>query len=149
MKRLLTTCLMMTLIAVCADAQANLNISVFFDANSSYADDAKEVWVEGSQLRPYRLSLYRSITTENKQTITAMEQAVIKDGKKAADKEIGYIGSRLYYAFLSMKPATSGSTVRRYVFYRNASLKSSTKKDATLVYMEGQITMEELKNLFK
>jgi len=149
MKRLLTPCLMMTLIAVCADAQANLNISVFFDANSSYADDAKEVWVEGSQLRPYRLSLYRSITTENKQTITAMEQAVIKDGKKAADKEIGYIGSRLYYAFLSMKPAASGSTVRRYVFYRNASLKSSTKKDATLVYMEGQITMEELKNLFK
>lgn len=149
MKRLLTTCLMLTLVCLYANAQSRLNISVFFDENSVYATDSKMVWVEGRELKPYKLSTYRSITTENSNTIRDMEQAVIKDSKQAADKEIGYIGSRLYYAFLSLKSVRHGSPVSRYVFYRNASLKSNSKKDATLVYMEGQVSMEELKNLFK
>ncbi len=149
MKRLLITCCLLAMTMLYANAQASLSINIFFKENSDYAKDSKMVWVEGRELEPYNLTLYRSISTENKQTAREMEQAVLKDGKIAADKEIGYIGHHLYYAFLSLKPVADGSNIRRYIFYRNASLKSNAKKDATLVYMEGKVSMEELKKLFK
>ena len=134
---------------VTVSAQANLSISPFFEEHSAYSDDSKMVWVEGRELKAYHLCLYRSITTENPKTIKEMEQAVIKDSKRAADKEIGYVGPRLYYAFLSLKPEKTNSNPKRYIFYRNASLKANNKKDATLVYMEGMVSLEELKKLFK
>ena len=140
---------MMLASTVCASAQANLSIGVFFSDDYEYADDAKMVWVEGKELKAYKLSLYRSITTENKLMVSDMEKAVIKDSKKAADKEIGKIGQRLYYAFLSLQPEKEKSNVRRYVFYRNAALRQGGKNEATLVYMEGHVSMEDLKKLFK
>ncbi len=149
MKRIITTSLMLALVTIYANSQSSLNINIFFEEDSPYTSDSRNVWVEGQVLRQYHLSLYRSITTENKQTVKIMEQAVLKDSKYASDKEIGYIGARPYYVFLSFKPKTANSRIRRYVFYRNASLKSSSKKDATLVYMEGQVSMDELKDLFK
>lgn len=149
MKRIITTSLMLAFITFYANSQSSLNINIFFEGSSPYAADSRMVWIEGHDLRQYHLSLYRSITTENRQTIKIMEQAVLNDSKKSVDKEIGYMGSRLYYAFLSFKPQPPKSGIRRYIFYRNASLKSNNKKDATLVYMEGQVSMDELKNLFK
>ncbi len=149
MKRLIITSGLLLLFVLHAHAQTNLSIRVFFDDNYPYANESRMVWVEGKELKPYHLKLYRSISTEKKQEMMEMELAVLKDGKEAADKEIGYIGQRLYYAFLSFKPLAAGSNIKRYVFYRNASLKSKDKKDATLVYMEGTVSMEELKKMFK
>lgn len=149
MKRLLTICVMLFMTVVGATAQINLSISTFFEESSVYTSDAKTVWVEGRELKSYHLTLYRSISSENPKTVKDMEQAVNLDSKRAADKEIGYIGSRLYYAFLSLPPVAAGSSLCRYIFYRNASLKSKEKKDATLVYMEGNVSMQELKKLFK
>ena len=149
MKRFLITCVLLLMFMFYAQAQSNLSVSVFFEDNYAYAAESRMVWVEGRELKPYHLKLYRSISTENKQAVREMELAVLKDGKEAADKEIGYIGQRLYYAFLSFKPLAAGSNIKRYVFYRNASLKSKDKKDATLVYMEGTVSMEELKKMFK
>ncbi len=149
MKRLLTICVMLAITQLGATAQNNLSIAPFFEENSAYAADAKTVWVEGRELKSYHLSLYRSISSENAKTIKDMEQAVNIDSKRASDKEVGYIGQRLYYAFLSLSPAVKGSSVCRYIFYRNASLKSKGKKDATLVYMEGEVSMQELQKLFK
>lgn len=149
MKRLLTICVALTITLLGATAQTNLGISLFFEENSAYAADARTVWVEGRELKAYHLSLYRSISSENPKTIKDMEQAIGIDSKRAADKEVGYIGPRLYYAFLSLPPAAKGSSVCRYIFYRNASLKPNGKKDATLVYMEGMVTMQELKKIFK
>ena len=139
-------------------AQSKLSISPFFAENSAYSADSKMVWVEGKELKAYHLTLYRSISTENPKTIKEMEQAVLNDSKRAADKEIGYVGARLYYAFLSLKPAPANANLspdaanpsrKRFIFYRNASLKANNKKDATLVYMEGTVSLEELKKLFK
>ena len=149
MERLVTLCVMLLASAIGANAQANLSIGVFFNDDYAFADDSKMVWVEGKELEAYNLTLYRSITTENKQAIGDMEKAVTTDSRKAADKEMGKIGQRLYYAFLSFPPDNKHSNVRRYVFYRNAALRKGSKKDATLVYMEGRVSMEEIKKLFR
>ena len=39
----------------------------------------------------------------------------------------------------------------RYLFYRNTSVvpNSNKKPEVTVVYMEGQVTLEELKQMFK
>ena len=139
----------MTVLCQCLLAQSNLHISPVFEHISDYGKDTKTVWVKGKELRKYKLTLYRSISTENSQIAGNMEKAVIADSKKAVDKEIGYIGSRLYYAFLSLPPEAAGQDFMRFIFYRNPSLKNNSKKEVTLVYMEGRITMSELKNLFK
>ena len=149
MERLVIICVMILASTVGVSAQANLSIGVFFSDDYQYADDAKMVWVEGTELRTYNLTLYRSITTENKNMVGDMEKAVLKDSKKAADKEMGKIGQRLYYAFLSLHPEKENSHIRRYVFYRNAALRQGGKNEATLVYMEGHVSMEDLKKLFK
>ncbi len=130
-------------------AQSNLHISPIFDHISDYEKDTKTVWVKGKELKKYKLTLYRSLSTENSQIASDMEKAVMADSRKAADKEIGYIGSRLYFAFLSLPPEAAGQDFMRFIFYRNPSLKNGGKKEVTLVYMEGKITMGELKNLFK
>jgi len=135
--------------AVHASAQKGLSINRFFNSDYIHADDGKMVRIEGSELRQYKLTLYASVSFERQDVIKEMEQSVIVDSKKASNKEVGHIGRRLYYAFMSMPSSNTRDSSRRYIFYRNASLRSSTKKDATLVYMEGDVTMEELKNLFK
>ena len=139
----------MTVCGMSLQAQSNLHITTIFDHISEYEKDTKTVWVKGKELRKYKLDLYRSISTENSQIAGTMEKAVMADSRKAADKEIGYIGSRLYFAFLSLPPEAAGQDFMRFIFYRNPSLKDGAKKEVTLVYMEGRITMDQLKNLFK
>lgn len=139
----------MTVGCLSLQAQSNLHISPVFDHISDYGKDTKTVWVKGKELRKYKLTLYRSISTENSQMAANMEKAVLADSRKAADKEVGYIGSHLYFAFLSLPPEAAGQDFMRFIFYRNPSLKNGGKNEVTLVYMEGQITMSELKNLFK
>ena len=149
MKRLIIMILVSVCFALKLDAQQNLAISPFFDEKSAYTKDARMVWVDSPELEPFKLTLYKSISTEKKDVVEKMEKAVRKDSKMAADKEIGYIGDNLYYAFVTLKPAALNSTLKRHIFYRNASLKPHGKKDATLVYMEGHVTMDELKKMFK
>ena len=69
------------------------------------------------------------------------------DAQTAVDKEVGKVGKRLYYGFYCF-PAQDDNY--RYLFYRNAAVApgSSKKMEVTVVYMEGKITLEELKRMF-
>jgi len=77
-----------------------------------------------------------------------METLVCQDAKSAVDKEVGTIGNRLYYGFYCFSEEEG---TLRYLFYRNTPVKPEREKlpEATVVYMEGQVTLEELKQLFQ
>lgn len=110
---------------------------------------AVEVFIKGKELKKYNLSLFRSLTVTNAPAVfREMETLVCKDAESAVDKEVGTIGNRLYYGFYCF-PEQEGTF--RYLFYRNTSVKRERDQqpEATVVYMEGQVTLEELKQLFQ
>lgn len=148
----------MAVIACClwlspACAQRRLAIESQFDGSKPYYETATRVWVEGKELKPYKLTLYKSITVkENPEAFADMETAVMADTLYALSKELGHIQGRLYYAFICLRndtPHRQRPGHYRYVFYRNLSLRKGGSPEATIVYMDGTTTMDGLKQLFK
>ena len=140
MKRIL---LIVTLLVVSVStmlAQKGLSVAEQFDGSKPYFATATRVWVEGSELKRYNLTLYKSITVKDN-----ADAAVKQDAHKAVSKEMGHLKGRLFYAFLCLN-GSRGSN--RYVFYRNSLLSEGGKNEVTLVYMEGQVTMSQLKEMF-
>lgn len=132
-----------------ATAQEGLQINSFFDKHYKEWKKATEVLVKGKQLKPYDLTLFRSITLKDlPEEALKIEACVMKDVEKAVDKEEGRIGERLYYGFYCLPPRYE--MTYRYLFYRNTSVKKDARQDeVTLVYMEGYATLDELKRIFK
>ena len=126
-----------------------------FDGSMPYYHLLDRVVIEGGEeLNAYKLSLYKSVTVkENAFTPKELAQQAFKDmehdveeaAKNALLKEVGHKQGKLYYAFLMMRDC--------YIFYQNASLRKDGKREATIVYMEGQknssMSMSELKRMFK
>jgi len=130
-----------------AAAQDGLTISPLFDGRYNNNSNAVEVLVKGKKLAKYNLSLFRSLTLKNSpDQYRQIENMVMTDGAKAVNKETGKIGSRLFYGFFQL-PSKDGKN--RYLFYRNNSLSRNKSDEITLVYMEGNTTIDELKNMFK
>lgn len=103
--------------------------------------------VEGASLKPYKLTLFSTVTTKDREVFDQIEETVESNGDKAIDKECGYINGRLYYGFYQFKPNKSGKY--RYLFYRNSSLRKDEPSEVTVVYMEGYPTLAELKKMFQ
>ena len=61
-------------------------------------------------------------------------------------KESGKVGGRLYYGFFCIPGEKSPF---RYIFFKNKALTSPENPEITLVYMEGEATLEELKRMFE
>ena len=130
-----------------AKSQAGLQIAELFNGQYKRKDNAIEVVVKGNQLERYRLKVFRSLTVKNDpKDFERIERLVEQDGKKAISKETGRIGERLYYAFYCFP---SEKEHYRYVFFRNSSLRKTESNELTLIYMEGNVTMDELKVMFK
>lgn len=147
MKRIIFTFIFILANTFNLSAQKGLAVAKLLDGHIPYYI-ATRVWVEGRELQPYKLSLYRSMTVkENVEAVNAMERAVLADATQAQSKEIGHVGNRLYYAFLCLTGGKNNQL--RYIFYRNAALRSGGNEEATLVYMEGRATMDELQQMFK
>ena len=145
MRRYLTIILSLMCMAT-ANAQSHLNIGLVFDKNAKWHSMFTAVILEGKYLEPYNLTLFKSLTTHDHRDYDRIEQLVEKDGKNAIDKECGYINNKLYYAFYLMKPKNDKY---QYIFYRNSSLRKNEPNEVTLVYMEGYLTLNELKKMFK
>ena len=130
-------------------AQKGLQVNTLFDGRFKKDHRAVEVLIKGKELKKYHLSLFRSLTVTNAPAVfREMETLVCQDAKSAVDKEVGTIGNRLYYGFYCFLEEEG---TFRYLFYRNTSVKPEREKlpEATVVYMEGQVTLEELKQLFQ
>ncbi len=151
MKRILTL-IVLSLCLASATAQKDLRIAIYFSEPYLEIEGLSAVHIEGDDLVPYNLSLFRSITLTPESTPDnsrkLMEQRVIEDGKHATKKEVAMIGGRLYYGFYVLPP--KNKKTNRYIFYRNNILKPEAKpQEIMLVYIEGAASPAELKKIFK
>lgn len=147
MKKVFTIIILMLAFVVEAQSQTSLQIAELFNGSYKRKDNAIEVVVKGNQLKRYKLEVFRSLTIKNDpKDFERIEKLVEQDEKHAISKETGHIGERLYYAFYCFSPQKGRF---RYIFYRNSSLRKTESNELTLIYMEGNITMDELKVMFK
>lgn len=147
MKKVFTIIILMLAFVVEAQSQTSLQIAELFNGSYKRQDNAIEVVVKGNQLERYKLEVFRSLTIKNDpKDFERIEKLVEQDEKHAISKETGHIGERLYYAFYCFSPQKGRF---RYIFYRNSSLRKTESNELTLIYMEGNVTMDELKVMFK
>ena len=147
MKKVFTIIILMLAFVVEAQSQTSLQIAELFNGSYKRKDNAIEVVVKGNQLERYKLEVFRSLTIKNDpKDFERIEKLVELDEKHAISKETGHIGERLYYAFYCFSPQKGRF---RYIFYRNSSLRKTESNELTLIYMEGNVTMDELKVMFK
>ena len=129
-------------------AQEKLRSKVLFDGRYNNREGAVEVLVKGKKLAPYHLTLFRSLTLQADSTEIATITALVEsDAQKAAEKETGSIGGKLYYGFFCF-PGNDKDT-NQYLFFRNASLRNPDYPEVIVIYMEGAATLEELKEMFQ
>lgn len=146
MKQHITTLILALLLAVTSTAQSHLNVAPMFEGKEGWNLKFTGVHIEGKELKPYNLTLFRSITTSDHRLYDKIESLVEKDGKSTIDKESGYINGKLYYAFYQFKPKNKKY---QYLFYHNSSLHEDSPNKVTVVYIEGYVTLTELKKIFK
>ena len=145
MKRIeiLLLCCMMS---VAGFAQAGLHIANLFGERFRYRKDATEVVIGGDRLKPYKLNLFRSLTIKpSAAEVNEFEASVKADVVGALDREAGLRQGRLYYGFYRLR---SAGTTNRFIFYRNNTLRAGASPTLTLIYMEGNATLAELKQRF-
>lgn len=143
MERLIISIIVCT-IAFAAHAQG-VEASDIFDGLSMRHQESS--CTEGSSLKPYKLTLFSTATTQDRRHFKYIEEVIESNEDKAIDKECGYINGRLYYGFYQFKPNKKGKY--RYLFYRNSSLREDEPCEITIVYMEGYPTLTELKKMFQ
>lgn len=147
MKRFITLITFLIVVVTSLFAQKGLAVDRLFGNQYKKQKNAIEVLVKGKELRPYKLTLFRSITVRgNLDELLSIERSVKQDAAASIDKETGMIGTHIYYGFYQF-PRVNGAY--RYLFFRNSALKENSPNEATLVYMEGTATIDELKRMFK
>jgi len=147
MRKILIIVILMFAWVVEAWSQEGLYIAELFNGQYKRKDNAIEVIVKGNQLERYRLKVFRSLTVKNDpKDFERIEKLVLQDEKNAINKETGHIGQRLYYAFYCLP---SKKNHYCYIFYLNSSLRKVEDNELTLIYMEGNVTLDELKAMFK
>lgn len=146
MKQHITTIILALLLAATATAQSHLNVAPMFEGKKEWSLKFTGSHIEGRPLKTYNLTLFRSITTSDHRLYDKIEALVEKDGKNTIDKESGYINGKLYYAFYQFKPKNKKY---QYLFYHNSSLREDKPDEVTIVYIEGYVTLTELKKIFK
>lgn len=147
MKRIILIITLLLITFNFLSAQGGLAVNSLFGNKYKKEKNAVEVLVKGKELQSYKLTLFRSITVSSSlPELFEIENLVKQDAGKSVDKEVGMIGTHIYYGFYRFPPK---DFKYRYLFFRNNALRKGGNKEATLVYMEGYTTIEELKKMFK
>lgn len=128
-----------------ASAQDRMQVGAVFDGKVVPARQMKETFIQGSQLRPYNLKHYRSVSLTGDDAILAeVSRLVLADATAATDQEVHYQSGNLVYAILSFQ---DGERDNRFVCYQ--CVTKAGRHSITLVYMTGPATLDDLKKLFK
>lgn len=139
-----------------ARAQEGLQIdSLFSGSVVDFSDRSKitELIVTGSELKPYNLKYFRSISFKaDAKMIANIAKLIEADARKAVDTKIDYQGGQLNYALLRL--ACEDSRENQYVGFQLKGPKGEVKgpfKSAcvTVVYLRGKATMSDLNFMFK
>ena len=128
-------------------AQEPLSSLSLFDGRYNNRKGAVEVLVKGKKLKPYNLTLFRSLTLKTDATeIQKISEMVESDAKKATEKETGNIGGKLYYGFFCFG---GNKETNQYLFFRNAYLRDKDDPEIIVIYMEGYAKLDEIKIMFE
>ena len=144
MKRILIlTALLLT--ARTASAQGDLNVGAVFDGKVVPAKAMKETFIRSSQLDPFNLEQYHSVSfTGDDQVLAEVSRRVLADAGKATDQEIHMDSGKPVYDIITFERANHDN---RFVCYQCVSKAGSYA--ITLVYMHGPATLDDLKKLFR
>lgn len=147
MKRLLLLLALLLGAAATAGAQKGLQIAAYFGSDYQKRADATEVLLGSDALKPYRLTLFRSLTLKaDLHEAERIEKAIARDTRNAQSREQGKRAGRLYYGYYELPKTSDG--LRRYIFYRNNALQAGSDGLLTLIYMEGHATMSFIRKSF-
>ena len=136
MKRfLLITLLLFLPIGWLLMAQSSFAVKKVFDGKVLGSKAVVETMISGRQLASYHLDSFHSLRYS-----AVVEELVLADATHAAEKETVFVDGKLTYAVLAFQSDPDGN---EYICYQNDGTT------ATLVYMYGSATLDELKNIFK
>lgn len=152
-------------------AQTGLQIDSLFLKFTGEQDVAEYV-VTGSELKPYNLKYFRSISFKaSAKTIAWIDKLIKADAENAADTKIDYQSGQLSYALVRIP--VKGSRENQYIGFQVKGIKDEVTtfggstgvvtgyilnekakgpfKSAyiTVVYLRGKASMNDLNNMFK
>lgn len=131
-----------------AIAQEKLNVAPFFETNFVKLHKATMVKLSGKALKDYSLLKFYSVTMSlSNQEVIELERAISKDTHNVTEQEAASKHGKLYYGFYQL-PNGDKTKVNSFLFYRNNGLQPRGNPTYTLIYMEGQTTLQELKRKF-
>lgn len=106
------TAFLCLLTLVAAHAQKGLQIDSLFSGSILDVSDMSRISmseVSGSDLKPYNLKYFRSISFKaGSQAIDRVASLVEADSRNALDRKIDYFGGQMYYALLRLRADGSG-----------------------------------------
>ncbi len=120
-----------------------LNVSPFFKEDFAKNPAVTMVSFYGEQTDWKGLTLYKSVSVSGDyEKAEAIARSVRKDGAKAEFKETSFKDGKLYFGFYGLG---GEGRYRKYLFYLD--LRPKGKDKTTLVYIEGDWSPEQVKNM--
>lgn len=151
MKRILFILSMLIGISLSTSAQRGLQINEVFEGKVIAKQYMQESLIKGDNVAPYKLKLLHTVKflANNSQraradalfNIDMRERISDDDSNMEMETRDGF----LYYAIVQLTDNDKGS--HRYICYQ--CRPKSTKFDITMVYMEGEASLADLRKTFK
>lgn len=135
-------------------AQSGFQVNPVFDGKLVPKSRIEETYIEGSQLSPYKLRVFRSVKfTVTESEFSEIQARLLEDARGAADRQTDYAGGKLCYAVLRfpVKVRSTRNDTSLVDGSKYLCLQAARKGDGyqvTLVYMSGDATLEDLKAIF-
>ena len=138
-------------VSLCATAQRGLQINEVFEGKVIAKQYMQESLIKGDNVAPYKLRLLHTVKflANNSQRAKAdalfnidMKERISDDD---SNMEMETRDGFLYYAIVQLTDNDKGS--HRYICYQ--CRPKSTKFDITMVYMEGEASLADLRKTFK
>ena len=151
MKRILFILSMLIGISLSTSAQLGLQINEVFEGKVIAKQYMQESLIKGDNVAPYKLRLLHTVKflANNSQRAKAdalfnidMKERISDDD---SNMEMETRDGFLYYAIVQLTDNDKGS--HRYICYQ--CRPKSTKFDITMVYMEGEASLADLRKTFK
>lgn len=144
MKKIIISLLFLLLLSFSALAQLDLRCYPVFQGKVVPGKQMVVTEVRGSSMATYKLDYYRGVSFQVETDLAGKVAALVwEDAADAAVKETEKVGDMLTYALV--QPASTGK-INRYLCYQARPIGDKWK--VTLLYLEGEATLEDLRSMF-
>lgn len=148
MKRSLLLCIILAITYSVAIAQRHLHVGKYFNHNDAitHRPTTTEVIMVGEPLKEYKQTLYHSLSFEaTEEEVQELNRLLNKDIAAAKGKDVRRLAGRVAFAFclIGTKEGTN-----QYLLYKNSQPKSKEGANIVLIYIEGKVSPNELRQQF-